>query len=42
MNKNNQICDGYNPKVLMGNWYEQSYAVYQPVREAPEKVARVP
>ncbi len=26
----------------MGNWYEQSYAVYQPVREAPSKVARIP
>lgn len=27
-----QICDGYNPHVLMGNWYEESYSVPQPVR----------
>lgn len=35
-----QICDGYNPKVLMGNWYEESYSVPQPARDHPSKVAR--
>ena len=35
-----QICDGYNPKVLMGNWYEESYSVPQPARDQPSKIAR--
>ena len=35
-----QICDGYNPKVLMGNWYEESYAVEQPARDNPRKIPR--
>ena len=24
--KNGQICDGYNKKSLMGNWYEERWA----------------
>lgn len=35
-----QICDGYNPRVLMGNWYEESFAVKQPARDHPYKVPR--
>ncbi len=35
-----QICDGYNPRVLMGNWYEESYSVPQPARNDPSKVPR--
>lgn len=35
-----QICDGYNPRVLMGNlfrysgnWYEELHSVPQPSRD---------
>jgi len=35
-----QICDGYNPKVLMGNWYEESFSVPQPARDNPSKIPR--
>lgn len=24
--ENGQICDGYNHKSLMGNWYEERWA----------------
>ena len=28
-----QICDGYNKKSLMGNWYEERLYLNQPFRE---------
>lgn len=27
-----QICDGYNKKTLMGNWYEERIYPEQPFR----------
>lgn len=42
-----QICDGYNPRVRMGNsphytgnWFEESYSVTQPARTNPVKKSR--
>lgn len=32
-----QICDGYNKKALMGNWYEERLYPTQPFREVQEK-----
>ncbi len=31
--ENGQICDGYNRKSLMGNWYEERWAPKQPFRK---------
>lgn len=28
-----QVCDGYNKKALMGNWYEERLYPKQPFRE---------
>lgn len=28
-----QVCDGYNKKTLMGNWYEERLYPKQPFRE---------
>lgn len=35
-----QICDGYNPRVRMGNWFEESYSVPQLARTNPTKLSR--
>lgn len=35
-----QICDGYNPRVCMGNWFEESYSVPQLARTNPTKLSR--
>ena len=42
-----QICDGYSPRsfmgkshIILGNWFEESFAVNQPVRENAEKIVR--
>lgn len=32
-----QICDGYNKKALMGNWYEERLYPPQHFREVQEK-----
>lgn len=32
-----QICDGYNKKSLMGNWYEERLYPSQPFREQQDK-----
>ena len=32
-----QICDGYNKKSLMGNWYEERLYPEQSFREKQEK-----
>lgn len=32
-----QICDGYNKKALMGNWYEERIYPEQPFREKQDK-----
>lgn len=32
-----QICDGYNKKSLMGNWYEERWAPEQNFRKDFEK-----
>ena len=28
-----QVCEGYNKKALMGNWYEERLYPQQPFRE---------
>lgn len=32
-----QVCDGYNKKALMGNWYEERLYPPQPFREQQAK-----
>lgn len=32
-----QVCDGYNKKSLMGNWYEERLYPKQPFREEAVK-----
>lgn len=32
-----QVCDGYNKKALMGNWYEERQYPSQPFREQQTK-----
>lgn len=37
-----QICDGYNKKALMGNWFEERLYPSQPFREEKHKAVTLP